>query len=283
MLDLIDTASALFETLFLPLVLVELVVLRRLRELGRARGKEMLANGVTFLLLIVAGAIGALVWVPVFEGVEALVPWSIPITWWTLPIAVVVADFVYYWEHRISHERRLLWDLYHSVHHSSPHFDQTTSLRIGIFDGLLTIVFSLPMVAVGFSAEITLAMTAFVLAYQGWIHTEVIDRMPRWFEAVFNTPSHHRVHHGNERPYLDVNYGGILIVWDRLFGTFQPELERPTYGLTTQIESSNPLDIQFSQLRLLWADLRADADWRTRWARLWNGPGWQPAAARSAS
>ena len=100
--------------------------------------------------------------------------------------------------------------------------------------------------------------------------------MPRWFEAVFNTPSHHRAHHGAEHPYLDTNYGGFLIVWDKLHGTFQPELATPIYGLTTQIESSNPLDVQFSQLALLGKDLRADTSWRTRLTRLWSRPGWQP-------
>lgn len=121
-----------------------------------------------------------------------------------------------------------------------------------------------------------LLATGVVIAYQTWIHTEVITKTPRWFEAVFNTPSHHRAHHGADDPYLDVNYGGILIIWDRLFGTFQPELYRPTYGLTTQIESSNPIDVQFSQLRLLGRDLKADSSWTVRLRRLWNRPGWQP-------
>ncbi len=275
MLDDIDTATELLEAIFIPLILIELLVLRRARRLGWSRIKEMLANGATYLLYLPAGVVGITLWTQVFDAVDGLVPWSIPTNWMTIPIAIVVADFVYYWEHRVSHEKRLLWDLYHSVHHSSERFDQSTSLRLGIFDGMLTLVFSLPMVAAGFSPGLTLASTALVLGYQTWIHTEVIDRLPRWFEAVFNTPSHHRGHHGAEPPYLDVNYGGILIVWDRLFGTFQPELERPVYGLTTQIESSNPIDIQFSQLRLLLRDLRADRSWAMRWARLWNPPGWQ--------
>lgn len=278
MTDDIDLATQLLESIFVPLILIELLVLHQARKLGWTRLKEMFANGATFLLFIPAGIIGVAIWTPVFSSLQAIIPWSIPTTWWSVALAIVVADFIYYWEHRVSHERRVLWDLYHSVHHSSEDFDQTTSLRLGILDGILTLVFSLPMIVLGFSTAVTLATTALVLGYQTWIHTELIARMPRWFEAIFNTPSHHRGHHGAEHPYLDVNYGGILIVWDRLFGTFQPELQTPTYGLTQQIESSNPLDIQFSQLRLLWADLRADDDWRTRWARFWNAPGWQPEA-----
>lgn len=100
--------------------------------------------------------------------------------------------------------------------------------------------------------------------------------MPRWFEFVFNTPSHHRVHHGSEEKYLDSNHGGIFIVWDRLFGTFRAEEARPIYGLTTQIESSNPFDVQFSEIRRLWRDPRGDRRWGIRLQRLWQPPGWQP-------
>ncbi|MEM9036662.1 MAG: sterol desaturase family protein [Actinomycetota bacterium] len=275
MLDNLEITASLLESILIPLLLIELVVLRRQQRLRWPRLKEMLANGTTYLLYLAAGLVGVIVWTRVFDVVEGAVPWSIPTAWWSVPIAIVVADFIYWWQHKLAHEKRLLWDLYHSVHHSSERFDQTTSLRLGIFDALLTIVFTLPMIVVGFSSGLALASTALVLGYQTWIHTEVIDKMPRWFEAIFNTPSHHRAHHGAEEPYLDVNYGGILIIWDRLFGTFQPELDTPIYGLTTQIESSNPIDIQFFELRRLIRDLRADADWSTRWARLWNPPGWQ--------
>ena len=276
MINQLQTAVDLLEAVFVPLLLLELFVFRRARRLGWPRVKEMLANGGTFVLFVVAAAVGVVLWDPVFNGLESLVPWNIPTNWWTVPVAIVLADFIYYWEHRISHERRVLWDLAHSVHHSSPMYDQTTSIRLGAFDGLFALVFTVPMVLLGFSAELSLVSSAIVLAYQTWIHTEIIDRMPRWFEAVLNTPSHHRAHHGDSAPYLDVNYGGILIVWDKLFGTFQPEIERPSYGLTEQIDSANPFVIQLGQARGLVSTLRRDPDWRTRWRRLWSRPGWQP-------
>ncbi len=274
MLEIVDSTAELLETLFIPIVLIELIVLRRARRLGWARIKEMLANGATYLVYLPAAILGVAIWTQIYDATDAVIPWSIPTTIWSIPVAIVIADFIYYWEHRIAHEKRLLWDLYHSVHHSSERFDQTTSLRLGAFDALISLVFSLPMILLGFSPGLTLAAMAVVLGYQTWIHTELIERMPRWFEVIFNTPSHHRGHHGAEHPYLDTNYGGILIIWDRLFGTFQAELDTPVYGLTRQIQSSNPIDIQFSQLRMLWSDLRADQSWRTRWARLWNPPGW---------
>ncbi|MEM7286567.1 MAG: sterol desaturase family protein [Actinomycetota bacterium] len=280
MADSLQNLTDILEVLFVPILIAELIWLRRRRDLDWARVKEMLANASSVLFLVAGAAIGIVIWVGLFDWISDVTPWSIPTNVGTAVLAVVLADFIYYWEHRFEHEHRLPWDLYHSVHHSSEQFDQTTSLRLGFFDGLLTFVYSTPLIVLGFSPTLVLAATALVVGYQTWIHTELVRTMPRWFEAIFNTPSHHRAHHGADEHYLDVNYGGILIVWDRLFGTFQPETNRPEYGLTTQIESSNPIDVQFSQLRLLARDLRRDTSWRTRLARLWNRPGWEPAEDR---
>jgi len=274
--ELLQEITNVLEVLFVPILLVEFVWLWRRGDLHWPRIKEMLAN-ISSLFFVIPGAIlGLLGWIALFNWIEGLIPWSMPSTWYTAILAVVLADLIYYLEHRFEHEHRLPWDLWHSVHHSSESYDQTTSLRLGFFDGLLTTAFSLPLVIIGFSTEFTLIATGVVIGYQTWIHTEVVKKAPAWFEAVFNTASHHRAHHGSDEHYLDVNYGGILIIWDRLFGTFQEETNTPIYGLTTQIESSNPLDVQFSQLRLLWADLRADDSWSTRGRRLWNRPGWNP-------
>ncbi|MEM7322298.1 MAG: sterol desaturase family protein [Actinomycetota bacterium] len=277
--EILQSLTDLFELLFVPILLVELVWLQRRGYLRWSRIKEMLANASALIFVVPAGIIGFVAWFALFQAISNALPWSIPTTWATAILAVVLADLIYYLEHRFEHEHRLPWDLWHSVHHSSPIYDQTTSIRLGLFDGLLTIGFSLPLVLLGFDPILVFAATGLVVGYQTWIHTETVRRMPRWFEAVFNTPSHHRAHHGADEHYLDVNYGGILIIWDRLFGTFRAETNRPEYGLTTQIESANPLDVQFSQIRLLIRDLRNDPDWSTRLRRLWQRPGWQPAGA----
>ena len=274
----LEQISEALELLFVPILLIELAWLWRRGLLHWARIKEMFANVSSLLFVLPAGFVGFVGWFGLFKWVEGLVPWSLPINWMTGVGAVVLADFIYYWQHRFEHEHRLPWDLWHSVHHSSESFDQTTSLRLGVFDALLTVGFSLPLVVIGFPAELALLGTGFVTAYQTWLHTEIVAKTPRWFEAIFSTPSHHRAHHGADAHYLDANYGGMLIVWDRLFGTFQAETSRPNYGLTTQINSSHPLDVQFSQLRLLWRELQADRCWRTRWRRLWNRPSWKPMA-----
>lgn len=273
--SLASLAAALDNLLF-PLLMVEVIWMWRRRRIDRARVKEMLANASSVLVLIPAGALGVYAWFSLFEFIHDTLAWQIPVTALTAVVCVVLVDLFYYAEHRFEHTHRLAWDLYHSVHHSSPHFDQTTNLRLSGFDALLTIGYFTPLVVIGFEPELVLLAYGLVVAYQTWIHTELIDRMPRWFEFVLNTPSHHRVHHGTEPEYLDKNYGGILIVWDRLFGTFAAETHRPRYGLTTQIESSNPIDVHFSEIRELVRDLRRDQQWATRLQRLWNPPGWNP-------
>jgi len=272
----LGSLAAVFENLLFPMLLVEVVWFWRAKRLGKPKVKEMLANASSLLLIIPAGALSVFAWFSLFEAIQGLVPWQIPVTWVSAVLGVVLVDLVYYLEHRFEHTRRLPWDLYHSVHHSSPDFNQTTSLRLSGFDALLIIGYLTPLVVVGFEPELVLLAYGLVVGYQTWIHTELIDKMPRWFEVVFNTPSHHRAHHGSEEQYLDANYGGILIVWDRLFGTFKAEEYRPVYGLTIQIESSNPIDVQFSEIRKLWRDLRGDRRWATRLRRLWRPPGWQP-------
>jgi sterol desaturase/sphingolipid hydroxylase (fatty acid hydroxylase superfamily) len=155
--------------------------------------------------------------------------------WWVWVLLFFADDFSYYWFHRISHESRGFWAS-HVVHHSSQHYNLSTALR-QTWVPMTYFPFWLWMPAVGFEPWMVLLAQAWSLIYQFWIHTEKIRKLPRWFEAIFNTPSHHRVHHGVNDQYLDRNYGGILIIWDRLFGTYEPEGERVRYGLTTQLRT----------------------------------------------
>ena len=161
-----------------------------------------------------------------------------PGDWWVWVLLFFADDFSYYWFHRISHESRGFWAS-HVVHHSSQHYNLSTALR-QTWVPMTYFPFWLWLPAVGFEPWMVLLAQAWSLIYQFWIHTERIRRLPRWFEAIFNTPSHHRVHHGVNDQYLDRNYGGILIIWDRLFGTYEPEGERVRYGLTTQLRTLSP-------------------------------------------
>ena len=154
-------------------------------------------------------------------------------------------DLSYYWFHRISHESRVFWAS-HVVHHSSQHYNLSTALR-QTWVPMTYFPFWLWLPLVGFPVWMVLLAQAWSLIYQFWIHTERIVRLPRPFEYVLNTPTHHRVHHGSNHVYLDKNYGGILIIWDRLFGTFIGEGERVRYGLTKNIETFNPVRVAFHE------------------------------------
>jgi len=202
------------------------------------------------------------------------VSWSFPINVWTIIAAVLACDFVYYWEHRFSHQIRLLWTQ-HAVHHSSRFMNITVATRFGPFEGLFSTLAHLPLVFVGFPPELLFFGVVVVLAYQTWIHTESIERLGA-LDGWLNTPSNHRVHHGCNEKYLDKNYGGIFIFWDRLFGTYQREEETPRYGLKRDFHSVNPFVVWFSELPGLAGDLVRSRSLYEVWMRLFAHPAWQP-------
>jgi sterol desaturase/sphingolipid hydroxylase (fatty acid hydroxylase superfamily) len=190
----------------------------------------------------------------------------------TVLAAVLGWDFLYYWNHRLSHESRWLWAV-HVAHHSSEHYNLSTALRQPVAEGItLSIPYGL-LALLGVRPELVEHARGINLIYQFWIHTEAINRIG-WLERVLNTPSHHRVHHGTNRQYLDRNHGSILIVWDRLFGTFEEEDEPVVYGLTKNINTFNPLRIATHEWRDLIDDVARSGSWADRWSYLLRGPGW---------
>jgi sterol desaturase/sphingolipid hydroxylase (fatty acid hydroxylase superfamily) len=202
-------------------------------------------------------------------------PWHVPGTWWGLLISVVLVDFAYYWNHRFVHRARVGWAA-HQAHHSSTYMNFSTALRQK-WNPWFEFFFFLPLPLLGVSPVAVYIAFSINLIYQFFVHTETIERLPRPIELVFNTPSHHRVHHGSDPIYLDKNYAGILIVWDRLFGTFQPELFRPKYGLTHPVETYNLIKLQYGDYADLWRDVRGARCWRDRLGYLFMPPGWAPA------
>jgi alkylglycerol monooxygenase len=169
-----------------------------------------------------------------------LAPYKLPAdAWWNWALLLFIDDLVYYWFHRISHESRFFWN-FHVVHHSSSHFNLSVAGRQSWFSGIAHWIFYAPIMLMGFAPWMFALMHGFNLIYQFWIHTKLINRLG-WLEYIFNTPSHHRVHHGINDDYLDKNYAGVFIIWDRLFGSFVPETERPIYGILKPIESHNLL------------------------------------------
>lgn len=197
-------------------------------------------------------------------------------TWWFWVLLFFADDFSYYWFHRTSHRVGWFWAS-HVVHHSSMHYNLAAALR-QTWTGNLTgaFLFWAWMPLVGFPPLYVLFMQQISLIYQFWIHTEWINRLPRLLEFVLNTPSHHRVHHGSDAKYLDRNHGGVLIIWDRLFGTFQAEEETPTYGLTNNIGSFNPFRVAFKTWMELFAKARNAGSLKTGLRYFIAPPGWSP-------
>ncbi|MEP3276529.1 MAG: sterol desaturase family protein [Stappiaceae bacterium] len=241
----------------------------------RRRYHETLANFfIAFGYFLLERTVYGLVFVIGLLVGEQFALFSIPITWWSWILAVLVADFTYYWMHRMEHEIRLFW-AHHSVHHSSPEFNLTTSLRLAWVEGLVEWIFLLPMILIGFDAVQTLIAFLIVVSYQTWIHTEKIGKLG-WLDKILNTPSVHRVHHGSNEKYIDKNYGGVLIIWDRLFGTYQEEEEKVVYGVTEPINTSNPIRINFYEYGQIIRDIRRARTLREVMGFLFNRPGWKP-------
>jgi len=186
--------------------------------------------------------------------------------------AIVGWDFIYYWNHRLSHESRFLWAI-HVIHHSSEHYNLSTALRQPVGDAFGLFVPYGALALLGIRPEVIETARGVNLIYQYWVHTDVIKSIGP-AEAVFNSPSHHRVHHGSNKQYLDRNHAGIWIIWDKLFGTFEPEVEPVVYGLTKNIDTFNPLVIATHEHADILRDVAQATTWRDRLSYVFRGPGW---------
>jgi len=184
----------------------------------------------------------------------------------------------FYCYHRISHEVRVFWAS-HVVHHSSRHYNFSTALRQPWIP-MTALPFWAPIALLGYKPWMILTMQSISLIYQFFLHTEKVRRLPRPIEYLFNAPSHHRVHHGTNDLYLDRNYAGILIIWDRMFGSFEPDDQRAVYGLTTNIETFNPVRVAFHEYVAVWHDVRGARGLHNKLGYLFGGPGWQPGAGQ---
>lgn len=269
---------------FVLLVLAEMLVARA-RDRRRYCPRDtltslMLGLGSTVAGALAGGAVFALAsWVHQFRLFD--IGWH----WGWFAVAFVLDDLAYYWFHRTAHRVRWFWAS-HVIHHSSQHYNLSTALRqtwTGFFS--LSFLFRLPLFLIGFPPAMVFFVAGLNLIYQFWIHTETIGRMPRWFEAVMNTPSHHRVHHATNPRYLDTNYAGVFIVWDRMFGTFTPELddERPRYGIVRDLGSFNILWAAVHEWVAIARDVIAAPDWRSRWRYIAREPGWSHDGSRQTS
>lgn len=278
--------SDLAAPIYVAFILFELTMI----AIGRARGLYETRDTATSLAM----GLGSVVSGVVFGGAAtAILLWvwharlfTLEVNVLTLVAAFVLDDFRYYWWHRIAHRCRWFW-ADHVIHHSSQHMNLSTALRqpwTGLFTG--AIVFRFPLVLLGFHPAVLAFVGGLNLIYQFFVHTEAVRRMPPWFEAVMNTPSHHRVHHARNAAYLDANYAGVFIVWDRLFGTFVPEDDADPcrYGLVKNITTFNPLRVAFHEWVGIFRDVtRPRLSLGQRLAYMFAPPGWSHDGSRQTT
>lgn len=217
---------------------------------------DTLSNICLAALYQASDLLAALVTIHVYEALYAWRLFEIPFNGWTLLLLFILQDFAYYWFHRAHHRIRWFWAS-HVVHHSSERLNFSTAMRQSITYPITGMwLFWLPLAWIGFPTEAVLFVVAVNLAYQFFIHSQTVPKLG-WLEWIFNTPSHHRAHHGRNARYIDRNYGGILIIWDRLLGTFvaEDEKEPVEYGIVNQVYSHNPLYLNFHE----WQSMLRDA------------------------
>lgn len=200
-----------------------------------------------------------------------LVPWRMEMNWWTIIPCYIIFDFCSYWAHNISHRQRFWWAT-HIAHHSAEHYNLTVAFRLSWVQ-YLKIIFLFPVPLLGFHPIIFFVTNQVAILFQFWVHTEYIGKLPRFFEYIFATPSNHRVHHGSQEKYINKNYGATFIFWDRIFGTYQPETEKPVYGITNDIEhKANPFYINFHEYGDMIMDVRKANGWKEKLFFVFGNP-----------
>jgi len=264
--DLIQLAIPAFILLMVVEAIADALMRRELYEPKDTAASLTMGIGNVVVGLVSKGMVFAL-----FTWVHKFPLFQVGYQWWAWVLAFFADDFSYYWFHRTSHECRFFWAS-HVVHHSSQRYNLSTALRQTWTGAFFGFVFWLWMPLVGFQPIMIFTMQAVSLLYQFWVHTEFVQRLGL-LELVMNTPSHHRVHHATNSQYIDRNHAGILIIWDRMFGSFEPEDEHCTYGLTTNINTFNPLRIAFHEWIAIGHDLRTARTWRERLVAVFGNPG----------
>lgn len=268
---------------FVALILIEMVYVRlahkgRYQFVDSATSLSMGLGNQIAGLLFSGAVIATYFWLSRFRLFD--LGW----TWPVMAACFFAEDCAYYWFHRLAHERRWFWAS-HVIHHTSQHYNLTTALRQTWTGALgLNFIFWLPLILIGFPPEMVLMFQAISLVYQFWIHTEAIDRLGP-LEWVMNTPSHHRVHHAINPQYLDANYAGVLIIWDRLFGTFVAEDKSIPirYGVVSQLGTFNPFRVAFHEWVGIFKDVAGAKSASEALGYLFGPPGWSPDGSRKTS
>ncbi|CAL2105595.1 alkylglycerol monooxygenase [Tenacibaculum sp. 190524A02b] len=272
---LVNDLSLLY--IIVPFFIVELIRYTYIKQLTKNLILDSIANLITFgAFFIIEIILGILAITKLYFWVYQHI--SLPhlqLNWATVITCILLADLAYYWEHRMMHRIGIGWAT-HTVHHSSPHFNMSVAYRFGPLDAILPIVFSLPIVMLGYDPILVLLSEVFVQVFQTLLHTEIIGKLIKPIEFIFNTPSHHRVHHGSNKQYWDKNYAGILIIWDRMLGTFEPEKEKVIYGISEPLQSVNPINVFFHGITRFIKKLHTIKNAKNKLLAFIKPPDWMP-------
>lgn len=266
---------------FAIFIVIELIALRYLDadedadpKMGYSKPDTLsnLASGLGSVVINLGARLAALF---LYVALWSIAPWHLSASNpWTWVATLLAVDLLWYAYHRASHRVRILWAA-HQAHHSSVYFNYSVALRQK-WNPWGELFFWTPLPLLGVPPSMIFFAFSLNLIYQFWVHTETIPKLWRPIEFVLNTPSHHRVHHASQRQYLDRNYGGILIIWDRLFGSYAEEHDLPVYGLTVPVTTHNPFRLQYGEFGAAFRDVRHTRSWRDRAGYLFAPPGWRP-------
>ena len=256
---------------FIALIILE-VLINAKKNLNLYRFKDSAANITMGLGSVVIGLLTKTFAFFVFLWIYQFRLFEIPNTWWMWGLLLLADDVTFYWYHRSAHEIRFFWAA-HVQHHSSEHMNFSVALRQSWGEPFIKFLFYMWLPFIGFNPVYILIMQSISLVYQFFPHTKLVGKLGP-IEWIFNTPSHHRVHHATQVQYLDKNHAGILIIWDRMFGTFQKEREVPIYGITENINSFSPLKIASHEYVNLWQDIRRVKKFSDKINYLIKPPGW---------
>lgn len=233
-------------------------------------GNLVVSAGVKMILLYLVVWIYNLVpWRMALNSDQSFFSWGS--YWWMLIPCYIIYDLCSYWSHRIAHEQRFWWAT-HVAHHSGEHYNLTVSFRLSWVQHI-KVIFFLPVAFLGFHPLVFFITNQAAILFQFWVHTEYIRKMPKWIEYIFATPSNHRVHHGTNEQYIDKNYGATFIFWDRIWNTYEPEVEPVVYGITTNIDNkANPFHINFHEYKEILKDVRSASTFKQKWTMVFGSP-----------
>jgi sterol desaturase/sphingolipid hydroxylase (fatty acid hydroxylase superfamily) len=267
---MIPTLMLILMPLLFALMIIEAVLSFR-EEKHLYTKKDLVNNLIVGLIYLGSRIISKLFLFYSFRFVYCFRLFDVPNTWYIWIIAFIGADFSYYWFHRASHEVGWLWAS-HATHHSSEKYNLSTALRVSFTSN--TFIFWIWLPLAGFSPVMVSICIQICMLYQAFLHSETVKKLPSFIEYYFNTPSHHRVHHSSNLEYLDKNHGGVLMIWDRLFGTFQNEDEQPVYGLTTALPVNKPVAIILYEWKRMFRKAMSSGSFKNAINYFIQPPGW---------